>query len=480
MNRRVELFCYHIYSRRLLLFVIMFLSSIVFVDNGLGEVSLMIAFVIILMLKFYKINLVFLIIILLAFLAGNRWCNYYLSKNYLGFKDMVGTVVYIKGKVVEDAEKVSGQKVKLVIKDEAIGRILVYLDKYPSHMTGEILSFEGMLEEAPEFEDFSYKRHLQTEGIFFVIKEPENVLNVKNEKKGVVDYIYNYKNSKLDLIKKRFSYPASAIVSGMAFGVRSDFSEEFEEGLTKSGTMHIVAISGFNISVLFSGLLVVGRFFNKKLFNLICFVLLLFFLAFVGIYNYSAFRAVVFSGVAITGKILGKRIIVSNMIAISILIILFFNPLAYRSASFLFSLSAIVGVFYVSNVFKFGSTLATTFAVSILTGLLQIYMFKNFSLIGVVVNIIISPLVSMSTIGSVVYILLTSVNQYLANLLAMPVALIIEVLMGIINIASRFDLAYVEKVSINLSSLLVFVSVIFYVTFNNFYLKIAKKLSKRQ
>jgi competence protein ComEC len=392
----------------------------------------------------------------------------------------VWDVVIVEGVVVSYAEKVSNRRVKLIVKDKKIGRILVYFEKYPEYFPGDEMFFEGVLEEAPEFEDFSYKRHLQTEGIFFVIRDPREIKLIKSEGFSLFDRISDFKTARLNDIKERFSYPASAIISGMVFGVRADFTEEFEAVLTRTGTMHIVAISGFNISILFSGLLLVGNYIERKIFNFICVFLLLFFLLFIGVYNYSAFRAVIFATLSLVGRMVGRKIPVSNVVSISVLLILILNPMAYRSVSFLFSLSAVLAVFYISSIFKFGSVLSSALAVFSLTGILQIYMFKNFSFIGILVNLFIAPLVSISTIGSVLYVFFSSFNYAAGSIVAIPLSLMVEFLLASIRVFGNVEFLFLDSIEVDKVWLIMGIFILVCLSLNNFYFKVMDKLSRRQ
>lgn len=54
----------------------------------------------------------------------------------------------------------------------------------------------------------------------------------------------------IDNFKKLFSSEEAALIGGLTFGVRGDFSENFKEAMAKSGTTHLVALSGYNIAIL--------------------------------------------------------------------------------------------------------------------------------------------------------------------------------------------------------------------------------------
>jgi len=63
-------------------------------------------------------------------------------------------------------------------------------------------------------------------------------------------------------LKRSLPKDPGALLSGLTVGYRADFSKEFRENMARSGTTHIVALSGYNIAIL---VLAMSRFFGSLL-----------------------------------------------------------------------------------------------------------------------------------------------------------------------------------------------------------------------
>ncbi|MBP9758418.1 ComEC family competence protein [Candidatus Dojkabacteria bacterium] len=421
-----------------------------------------------------------LLIIVGLFLGGCRY-EQFINNSYYKYTSLLGSEVDFEGYLIEEPSSVSVNKSKFVFKDDGIGRVLVYVKKYPAFRQGERLKLSGVLEEAPEFSDFSYKKYLQTESIFFVVNKVHSVESI-GFKEGLIGRLSNYKMARIDFVNKYIQYPYSVLANGMIFGEKGDFSESLKNTLMINGVMHVTAVSGFNISILFNYLFYLSRFVNRKFVNMGSIFLLFFFILLVGVYNYSALRAVIFAGILNSGKIFGVKTNNLNLISITVFIMLFFNPFVYRSASFLFSLAAIISIFYLNTVikklFRIKEVLSSAISVSLLTGLLQIYMFKSFSLIGIVVNIIVAPLISLITLLGVLVVFISSFNESVAGFMTLYLALMLRGLIFILSIGSMMGHLYFENIKINFVVLILVGTVMFLLMWKVYFSRIDHKLSK--
>jgi competence protein ComEC len=66
-------------------------------------------------------------------------------------------------------------------------------------------------------------------------------------------------------ISKLLPEPAAGLLSGILFGSKADISTELLSILTITGTMHIIALSGYNITVVAEGLRNFFKYSNRKI-----------------------------------------------------------------------------------------------------------------------------------------------------------------------------------------------------------------------
>lgn len=483
MHQRFNLILYYLKNSELLIFCISYLFTLITLDNNSEYLFVIVLTLLLCLIALREYWNIFFIIIIAVLSSFFIYESFVFNKSEK-FEKMIGQEISLRVKVIEDPVKVSDQTIRYVVKNELWGRLMVYAPIYPAYKAGTSVLVKGVIGVAPEFEDFSYKRYLETEAIFYILEDAEIEIT-ENESKSIVDYLFDYRNSRIEFVQKTFAYPASAIVNGIVFGVRADFSEEFEEVLIKSGTMHIVAVSGANISILFNFLYLFNRFLNRKLFNIFSGLLLFLFCILIGFFNYSALRAVIFSWIILFSKNIGRRISMLNLISLSTLLIVIFNPFAYRSISFIFSLLAIIGASYFNDFIKYKTKLpdflSSTFSISFLTGLFQVQLFGNFSFVGIIVNILLNPVISTLTLGGTIIVILSSINIYLADIFSLYLKPILSLFLALISIAAEdMDFLYVKGFGLN-GVVINFVYIVLFIILINFSLvRIYKKLSRKE
>src|SRR4030042_5052354 len=78
--------------------------------------------------------------------------------------------------------------------------------------------------------------------------------------------------------------PHAGLLAGMLFGTRATISQEFVQALTVTGTLHIIALSGMNISIL-AGLSIMTllRFVSRRVASLLTVLIIVGFVWFVGV-----------------------------------------------------------------------------------------------------------------------------------------------------------------------------------------------------
>ena len=84
------------------------------------------------------------------------------------------------------------------------------------------------------------------------------------------------KNQWLGNFKQLLSSDQAALLGGLTFGARGDFNDSFREAMQRSGTTHLVALSGYNISIL---IWTVGYLFQSMFSRRLLFALTLIFIS---------------------------------------------------------------------------------------------------------------------------------------------------------------------------------------------------------
>ena len=284
------------------------------------------------------------------------------------------------------------------------GRILIKTGLYPKYNYGDTLKISGKVETPENFSDFNYQNYLAKDGIFLISRYPEiNLLN-KSKNREFHGLLLTVKNSFINQINNILPEPQSSFLAALLVGARRSLPANLVESFKKTGTSHIVAISGYNISII-----------GIMIFNILSFLLLprrsifwftgmvIFLFVIIAGAEASVVRAAIMGTLLLVSKREGRFYNVANAIILAGAVMLFFNPFLLRyDAGFQLSFLATLGLFYLSpyfeilfiklpNIFSFRSNLAATLSAQLATLPVIIFSFGQFSALSVPANILILP-----------------------------------------------------------------------------------------
>lgn len=146
------------------------------------------------------------------------------------------------------------------------------------------------------------------------------------------------------LINQLLPEPHAGLLSGLLFGTKATLSKNLYDALVKTGTLHIVALSGMNITILAS---LVNLFFlrliSRRLASLLTIGIIILFVWFVGA-SPSVVRAAIMGSIALLAVIFGRQqwSLFSWILAVGIMLLL--NPVWIGDLSFQLSALATLGI----------------------------------------------------------------------------------------------------------------------------------------
>jgi competence protein ComEC len=147
---------------------------------------------------------------------------------------------------------------------EVSGNALIRVPRYPAYHYGDVLTITGKLETPPQFEDFDYKTHLARQGIYSVIYYPK--VEVLDRGQGIqpLQWIYSLRERLSASLTRALPEPQGSLAQGILLGLRGNIPDSLNQAFSRTGTAHLLAISGLNISIIIAlllslGILVFGR-----------------------------------------------------------------------------------------------------------------------------------------------------------------------------------------------------------------------------
>mgnify|MGYP005791900117 FL=1 len=206
-----------------------------------------------------------------------------------------------------------------------------------------------------------------------------------------------------EIIYANMSEDNASIAYAVLFGDQSGISFEVNEAYRNSGIIHIIAVSGFNVSFLIA--ILYTAFSHTRMGRLASFIvtsiIIVLYAYFCG-FAPSVVRASIMGIVFMSGKIFGKRYDLLNSLGLSGFIILFLNPLSAFDVGFLMSVGCVCGMVFLSPLFmkvltKFSGNKVATYISASLSAQIAILPFlasfgSTVNLLSFIINLFVVPL----------------------------------------------------------------------------------------
>ena len=209
---------------------------------------------------------------------------------------------------------------------------------------GDLISLEGDPEFPPENEEFSYREYLARQGVYTYLGFARATWQGGGAGNPILGALYDLRRRSLETAARIFPPPEAALLSGILLGDESGITAEVEEAFQRTGTAHIVAISGFNVAIL-AGLftLLFGRWLGARRGALAAALAIAAYAVLVG-GQPPVVRASLMGGLALFGEMIGRRGAGANSLAFTAALMCLVNPSLPWDASFQLSFMATLGL----------------------------------------------------------------------------------------------------------------------------------------
>src|SRR5215212_2180001 len=278
---------------------------------------------------------------------------------------------------------------------------------------GNILRLRGKLKTPPENEDFSYRDYLAAQHIHSYMTSAEVTVLPGNAGNPFYRLMYAIKDRSLENIYRMFPDPESSLMAGILLGVDTGLTSKLQQAFKNTGTAHIIAISGFNISII-AGLFVTffSRFLGPRRGAILAIIGIIFYTLLVGA-DAAVVRAALMGSLALFAKQVGRRQFALNTLLAVALLMCLWNPLYIWDVGFQLSFFATLGLILYADPFSqfanriitryfpasaaersaelFSEFVLLTLAAQVTTIPIMAYHFQRLSLVSFIANPFILP-----------------------------------------------------------------------------------------
>jgi competence protein ComEC len=223
---------------------------------------------------------------------------------------------------------------------------------YPRMSVGEKIQLTGKVTEPKNItstssNQFDYISYLGTKDIGSEMFFPK-VEVMDSESKSFISQLGEIKENFISRIEQYVRAPGSALSSGMLFG-NSSMSSELSQTFCTAGLSHIVVLSGFNIAIVISAILLLFAFIPLVIRISLASIAVLLFVIMVG-GEASVIRATVMAFIGLLAHLLGRHYVAKQALIISFFLIILFEPMSLlHDVSLHLSFLATAGIVYASE-----------------------------------------------------------------------------------------------------------------------------------
>ncbi len=299
------------------------------------------------------------------------------------------------------------------------------------------------------------------------------------------DKVFSLIRKKLYLdLQKFYPSPHVELLTGTVLGLNALSSvPTFNDILRKSGTIHVVVVSGFNIVLLFNFVEnLVGSIYKFRNY-LFALIITFVYAVFTG-FGYPVIRAWIMSALSFSTKYLGLRASQLHIVMLTGLVMLILSPQTLFELSFQLSFLAVVGLIVVgpvvsSRIEKFYSgknsllsDFSTSLAAQCLVWPLLSYNFGTINIIAPFVNAIVLWTIPRITVLGLVAVCIVQ-SAILSYLLAFAIYPFLDFFVEVVTIFARIPFANIAF-KIPLLALLVYYSSLFVLlaVYNRYYAEV--------
>ena len=256
-----------------------------------------------------------------------------------------------------------------------------------------------------------------------------------------------------------------AIINAIVLGDKSDITPETGEEYANAGVMHILAVSGLHVGILYLILaFLLKSFAGYKIGKYLRFFLIIIILwayAFITGLSPSVVRSVIMFSIVSISIILQRQHNIYNTIFVSAFILLVFNPFYITKIGFQLSYIAVIGIVFfqprISKIVKSKNKLiryvwdliAVSLAAQISTAPITLFYFSKFPNYFILTNLAVMLLVTFVLAVGIAFLAFSFV-PYLNNIIAKILDFLLDIMNFIIHKVNTFPKSITDNINVNL------------------------------
>ncbi len=388
-------------------------------------------------------QILFLTLILISFSFG--------SLRY-AIKDFHEPITPLSEGIVASEPEQRDNATRFVLKSDNDEKVLVSTDIYSAVRYGDRVKIAGKFKRPEIFDDFDYPAYLSKDDIYWTASFAGVKIISSGHGNVLKSALLKIKRSFVGQIREIFSEPYASLLAGLIVAGRDAMPKDILEEFRRAGIIHIVVLSGYNITIIadflrrvFEKTFLMVKILSPRLASAASIAGIILFVLMTGA-EATVVRAALMVLAVIAAKMLGRKYSAPRALLLAGFIMLLENPkvLVFDPSfqlSFLATLALIYVVPIVEKYLKFITekwdlriVVATTIGTQLTVLPLLIYSMGDFSLVSLPANVLVLLIIPYAMFFGFFAALLS----YVSALIALPIAYLAHFLLGWILLMGHF------------------------------------------
>ncbi len=330
---------------------------------------------------------------------------------------------------------------------------------------------------------FDYKRYCASQDIHYQVylQSGEYLLLAGLKKSTITELLINTRNKVLSLFREWVpGQKETGVAEALLIGYRDDLDKDLVQSYSHTGVVHIIAISGLHLGMIYGLLVLLLKPFRKLKWirfikPLIILVVLWGFSLLAGAAASILRSAVMFSFI-VMGESLGRKTNIYNTLAASAFCLLVYNPYFFWDVGFQLSYAAVLSIIlYMKPIYRqlyFNNKIlhtvwqlnAVTLSAQILTLPIILYYFHQFPNLFLFTNFIAVPLSGFILYGELLLLVVAKI-PFLNLWTGKTLSFLIAQMDGVIERTDRIPYSVTDNIQIGLAQTILLYFAIGYIAF---------------
>ena len=351
------------------------------------------------------------------------------QKRVFSLEESLGQKVEISGVITEEPSR-RENSIRLILKPEnSSEKILITSERASIFNYGDLISVKGVLKSPKNFitdknREFDYINYLSKDEIFYSMLFPEIKILASGHGNLIKTKLFSIKKALISKVDEIIPSPESEYLSGLIFGVKESLGKSLEEDFRKVGLIHVVVLSGYNVTIVADSILKFLSFLPVYVGRSLSIISIIFFAIMTGA-SATTVRASIMALIVVLGKIYGRRYDITRSLFITGFLMVLHNPkILIHDSAFQLSFLATFGLIHLSPVvkeklkfipetFQLRELMSATIATQIFVLPLLLNKIGEISLIAPISNILVLPLIPLTMFFGFITSVLGLVSNFL-------------------------------------------------------------------